>query len=153
MNTQNEQLRKQTIPEASAQAEMPKASNAANWNPEQQKLIQLTGRSTESSGSNNSKNVYEVLLGGLHMKLKTSHDDETVNQLIEFVNQKVAEALRATKSGSLQNAAFLTCLNLAEELIMLKKRAVSEIERIETRAKKVILELESSQAPTSRADN
>ncbi|MGE3974855.1 MAG: cell division protein ZapA [Bdellovibrionales bacterium] len=154
MNKSNELLNKQKPEQATAgqSADESRGSSGATSTHESQRLIQLTGRSTETSGSNNTKNVYEVLLGGLHMKLKTTHDDKTVNQLIDYVDQKVSEALRATKSGSLQNAAFLACLNLAEELIMLKKRAVGEIERLETKAKKVILELESSQGP-SRLDN
>jgi cell division protein ZapA len=92
----------------------------------------------------NEKRIFEVTLAGLSLKLKTSHDVETVNQLVSFVDQKVTEALKLTKSGSLQNAALLASLNIAEELIILKKRAAAELERIENKAQKVLSDLESS---------
>ncbi|MEQ1877123.1 MAG: cell division protein ZapA [Bdellovibrionia bacterium] len=90
------------------------------------------------------KRIYEVQLAGLSLKLKTSHDAETVNNLVSFVNQKVNEALKLTKSGSIQNAALLASLNIAEELIILKQKALSELDRIEAKAQRVLTDLESS---------
>ncbi len=83
-------------------------------------------------------------MAGLPLKLKTAHDQETVNQLVQFVDKKIQEAAGATKSG-FQTATVLACLNLAEELILLKRKALSEIDRLETKTRRVITELESSQ--------
>src|SRR5262245_6776606 len=101
----------------------------------------------------NEKRIFEVTLAGLSLKLKTSHDAETVNQLVSFVDQKVTEALKLTKSGSLQNAALLASLNIAEELIILKQRALSQLERIEGKAQKVLTDLESSRQQGSGLGN
>ena len=65
-----------------------------------------------------NKTLYELSIAGLPFKLKSSHDEQTVQQLVEFVDQKVKEALQATKSGSFQSAAILAALNIAEELVM-----------------------------------
>ena len=108
-------------------------------------LVRLIGRQVDSDQDGLTTKVFEVSLAGLQIKLKTSHDEEIVRQLIEFVDKKVIEATHMTKSGSIQNAAFLACLNIAEELLMLKKRAIGEIEKIQSRAHRVISELESSQ--------
>ena len=90
------------------------------------------------------KSVFEVTVAGLPLKLKTSHNFETVNQLVQFVDKKIQEAAGATKSG-FQTATVLACLNLAEELILLKRKARAEIDRLETKTRRVISELESSQ--------
>jgi len=99
----------------------------------------------ERSESGNNKKVFEIFIAGLPLKIKTSHDEETVNKLVSFVDKRVTEALHLTKSGSLQNAAVLACLNIAEELIALKKKALTELDRFENKARKAMVDLESSQ--------
>lgn len=90
------------------------------------------------------KKTYELVFGGLPFKLKTSHDEATVRELSEFVDRKLQEALVATKSGSYQSAAVLAALNIAEELILLKRRALTELDRIEERALRISEDLEKS---------
>ncbi|HEX4922439.1 MAG TPA: cell division protein ZapA [Bdellovibrionales bacterium] len=92
-------------------------------------------------------------MAGLSLKLKTSHEAETVDQLVSYVNQKVSEALKMTKSGSIQNAALLASLNMAEELITLKQRAQAELEKIENKAQKVLSDLESSRQQSKGLDH
>lgn len=90
------------------------------------------------------KKTFDFLIAGVPYKLKTSHDDATVQELVEFVNSKMTQALAVTKNGSFQNAAVLTAMNLAEELILLKRKAHRELERIEEKAMKLSMELENS---------
>lgn len=87
---------------------------------------------------------YEFLIAGIPYRLKTTHDDATVQELVSFINRKMEESLSQTKHGSYQNAAVLTALNLAEELILLKRRAHRELEKIEERILKLSLEIENS---------
>ncbi len=54
------------------------------------------------------------------------------------------ESLQATKNGSYQNAAVLTALNLAEELILLKRKAHRELEKVEEKILKLAIEIENS---------
>lgn len=88
--------------------------------------------------------TYDFHIAGVPYKLKTSHDDATVIELVEFVNQKMNDALSATKNGSFQNAAVLTALSLAEELILLKRKANKELDRLEEKASRLAIELETS---------
>lgn len=88
--------------------------------------------------------TYDFHIAGVPYKLKTSHDDATVIELVEFVNLKMNDALSATKNGSFQNAAVLTALSFAEELILLKRKANKELDRIEEKASRLALELENS---------
>jgi cell division protein ZapA len=97
----------------------------------------------------NDKKTFEFTIAGLPYKLRSSHDEETVHELVQFVDQKIQQAITATKSGSFQSAAVLAALNIAEELILLKKRARREIERIEERALKLSQDLENSKGGAS----
>lgn len=93
---------------------------------------------------NSEKKTYNFLIAGVPYKLKTSHDDATVQELVEFVNGRMNQAMSMTKNGSFQNAAVLTAMNLAEELILLKRKAHRELERLEEKALRLSLDLENS---------
>ncbi len=82
------------------------------------------------------------------MRLRSSHDEETVNELVRLVDTKIGETLPLTKTGSIQNASILAALNLAEELLLLKRRAKELVDGIEARAARVIEDLEKS-GPTT----
>jgi cell division protein ZapA len=88
--------------------------------------------------------VYEVEIAGVPLRLKSSHDEQTVKELVAMVDQKIREALKLTKTGSIQSAAILASLNMAEDLVLLKRRTKSELDHLETRAQKVLSELENS---------
>lgn len=90
------------------------------------------------------KKTFDFLIAGVPYKLKTSHDDATVQEMVEFINSKMTQALAITKNGSFQNAAVLTAMNLAEELILLKRKAHRELERIEEKALRLSLDLENN---------
>ena len=90
------------------------------------------------------KQTFDFKIAGVSYKIKTSHDETTVHELVQFVNKKVTEAMSATKNSSFQNAAVLAALNIAEEMILLKKRARAELEKLEAKALKMAQELENS---------
>lgn len=90
--------------------------------------------------------VYDVIIAGIPLKLKSEKDPELVKKLISYVDKKVQEALPATKSGSLQNAALLATLNMAEELFELKGKALTQLDKFEKKTIRLIDELESSRA-------
>nr|BFD58874.1 hypothetical protein CKG001_09810 [Bdellovibrio sp. CKG001]BFD67777.1 hypothetical protein HAGR004_27990 [Bdellovibrio sp. HAGR004] len=92
------------------------------------------------------KKTYNFLIAGVPYKLKTSHDDATVEELVEFVNNRMNQAMSLTKNGSFQNAAVLTAMNLAEELILLKRKAHRELEKLEERALQLSMDLENSKS-------
>ncbi len=90
------------------------------------------------------KKTYNFLIAGVPYKLKTSHDDATVEELVTFVNDKMNQAMTLTKNGSFQNAAVLTAMNVAEELILLKRKAHRELEKLEEKALQLSMDLENS---------
>jgi cell division protein ZapA len=90
------------------------------------------------------KKTYTFNIAGVPYKIRTSHDEELVNELVEFVNDKMSEAVSLTKNSSFQNAAVLAAMNIAEELVLLKRRAYKEVEQLEQKTLRLATELESS---------
>ncbi len=104
----------------------------------------LDGRGAETRAT-----LYEVGIAGVPLRLKSSHDEETVNELVALVDRKIREALPLTKTGAVQNAAILAALHLAEEYLMLKRKAQIELDRLEAKTLKVISDMENSRSGLS----
>lgn len=85
----------------------------------------------------------EVSIAGVPLRLKSTHDRKTVDQLVQFVDRKVSECLPLTKSGSVQNAAILAALNMAEELFMIRTEADRFANRLEDRTRRALDALNS----------
>ncbi len=99
------------------------------------------------------KRTYEVQIGGLPLKLKSSHDSLTVDQLTQLVNDKVEAAIAAHPSLSYQKALLLAALHMAEDLVLLKRSVLSELDQLELQAKQIFIDLESSPISRIRLDN
>lgn len=97
--------------------------------------------------------VYEVDIGGIPLRLKSSHSEETVQQLVQFVNNKIQQSLTLTKTDSLQTAAILACLNLAEEHLVFKSKALGDLSDVEIKAQEILANLESSRTPQVGLDH
>jgi cell division protein ZapA len=90
------------------------------------------------------KKTYTFLIAGVPYKIKTSHNDAMMQELIEFVNNRMNQSMAASKNGSFQNAAVLTAMNIAEELILLKKKANHELEKLEVKTLALYQDLENA---------
>ena len=91
------------------------------------------------------KTFYKAEIGGMRLNLKSEYDEEILKKLVNYVDKKFKESHSSMKNGSFQMAAILTALNIAEELLLLKKRTVSDLNEIEDKAQKVLTLLKSSQ--------
>lgn len=103
----------------------------------------------EQTKPTSEKRVYEVHIAGMPLKLKSSQNQETVDELIKCVDTKLQETMESMPSLSFQNALLLTALNLAEEHLLLKKAAGSELSLIENRAQKLLDQMEEIQTQSS----
>lgn len=99
------------------------------------------------------KQTYEVQIAGLPLKLRSSHDAQTVNELVEVVNHRVQNALAMNPNLSFQKALVLASLHIAEDLLLLKRTAQGELDQLERKAKGVLAELESSPIARLRIDS
>lgn len=99
------------------------------------------------------KTTYEVQLAGIPLRLKSSHDQETVDRLVELVNTKVNAILAEQSNLSFQQSLLLASLHLAEDFLMTNKNALSNLELIEDQAKAILSDLESSPISRIRVDS
>ena len=92
-----------------------------------------------------TKKVFDVKIAGTALKLKTSNDESLVKELVQLVDSKVNHALTVSQSRSLQSATLIAALNIAEELLLLKRQTRAELDRLGRQADEIISDLESSQ--------
>ena len=108
----------------------------------------------ETQEHQNLKPLFEVKIAGMPLKLRTSHDEQTVRQLVELVDQKYKQVTAAGGSNiSHQNAVLLAALHIAEEFVLLKRSLNSQLGHLENRASDLLHELESSPLAKIRLDN
>src|SRR5665213_1631750 len=88
--------------------------------------------------------TYEVQVAGLPLRLRSSHDEETVQELIDLVDCKIKEAMSSNPSISFQKALLLASLHVAEDLVFLKRAIRNRLDSLETKAKGILTELDSS---------
>ncbi len=95
-----------------------------------------------------SSETYEVQVAGLPLRLKSSHDHNTVQELIDMVDAKVKEALSANPNISFQKALLLASLHVAEDFVFLKRAVSDRLDNLESKTKSILSELDS--APLAR---
>lgn len=88
--------------------------------------------------------TYEVQVAGMPLRLKSSHDEQTVQELIDLVDGKIKEALSANSQLSFQKALLLASLHVAEDLVFLKRAVQSRLDSLEDKAKGILTELDST---------
>jgi cell division protein ZapA len=72
--------------------------------------------------------TYEVEIAGVPLRLKSSHDQQTVDEILKMVESQMDDKLAKT---SLRNSALLACLRLAEELYLLRQKTKEELDSLE----------------------
>lgn len=140
--TQRNALKNRINRDAHARAKAEGAPNSASA------TRATTGTTTSDQDPKNQDSSTQVSIAGVPLRLKSSHDLETVNELVRMVDDKIRQAMPLTKTGSIQNASILAALNMAEELLILKRRARELTDGLETRLAHVIEDLEKS-GPTA----
>lgn len=95
---------------------------------------------------NSRRNAYEFHIAGMPFRLKTTHSEKVVKELVALVDDKIKQALVATKSGSFQSAAVLAALNIADEMLQIKTRAANDLDSIESRAIAILQDLKDTKS-------
>ena len=98
------------------------------------------------------KTLYEVNIAGTPFKMRSSHDQATVDELVALVNEKVDQAATSGRQVSFQNALLLASLHIAEDLVMTRRQTFSALDQLESRTEKVLQGLESSPPSQISAD-
>ena len=81
--------------------------------------------------------IYDIQVGGVSLKLKTKQKPDCVNSVVQMVEGQVRESLRNNANISIQKALILSCLNLAENYVELKKSACRELDFMESKIQSI----------------
>lgn len=88
--------------------------------------------------------VHKVQIAGIKLALRSNLSAAAVSEIVQFIDRNIDETLKNTQSKSVQSAAILVALNLAEELIHLKNQAIDQIKGLENSVNSLTFELEHS---------
>ena len=87
---------------------------------------------------------YNVEFQSESFKLMTEHDSKVFNALKSEVENRLKKVQNSHKGISIEKALFLTCLCLAEDKFFLKEAIDKNINQLESQAKSILADLESS---------
>ena len=67
--------------------------------------------------------------------VKTDAEEDHIQEVARYVNEKMEEVLKKTRSVSTLNVAILTALNIADDLLREKKKRMALVEEVEMKSK------------------
>ncbi len=77
----------------------------------------------------------EIKVFGQTYTVKTDAEESHIQEVAKYVNEKMDEVLKKTRSVSTLNVAILTALNIADDLLKEKAKRVAILKEIEVRSK------------------
>lgn len=84
----------------------------------------------------------EIKVFGQTFSVKSDADEEHIRAVADYVNKKMEEILKKTKSVSTLNVAILTALNIADDLLRERGEKIAIIKEIETKSKNLAEKIE-----------
>ena len=82
--------------------------------------------------------LIEIKVFGQTFSVKTDAEEAHLQAVAEFVNEKMEEILRKTRSVSTLNVAILTALNIADDLLKEREQRKALLEEVEIKSKNLV---------------
>jgi len=79
--------------------------------------------------------LVEIKVFGQTYTVKTDAEEDHIQEVARYVNEKMEEVLKKTRSVSTLNVAILTALNIADDLLKEKEKRVALLKEIEMKSK------------------
>jgi cell division protein ZapA len=79
--------------------------------------------------------LVEIKVFGQTYTVKTDAEEDHIQEVARYVNEKMDEVLKKTRSVSTINVAILTALNIADDLLKEKERRIALLREIEKKSK------------------
>jgi cell division protein ZapA len=77
----------------------------------------------------------EIKVFGQTYTVKTDAEEEHIQEVARYVNEKIDEVLKKTRSVSTLNVAILTALNIADDLLKEREKRMALLREIEVKYK------------------
>ena len=88
--------------------------------------------------------TYQVQVGDCSLRLKSSHDSATLNEILKVVDDQFRTIKAGHQSLSMHKILALSCLNMAEELVCLKQALRQQTDQLELTTQSLFSDLKSS---------
>jgi cell division protein ZapA len=82
--------------------------------------------------------LVEIKVFGHVYTVKTDTDEEHIQKVARYVNEKMDEVVKNTKSVSSLNVAILTALNIADDLIKERTKRQALLQEVEQKSKDLV---------------
>jgi cell division protein ZapA len=79
--------------------------------------------------------LVEIKVFGQTYTVKTDAEEDYIQEVAKYVNEKMDEILKKTKSVSTLNVAILTALNIADDLLREKEKRLALLREVDAKAK------------------
>lgn len=84
------------------------------------------------------KKTTEVSIMGHKFTIRSDSDEEYINKVARYVDQKIEEVVQNTKSVASLNVAILAAMNIADEFFKYQKDRTNRLETVENKIKNLI---------------
>jgi len=98
----------------------------------------------ETTVNSEKERLVEIKVLGQTYTVKTDSDENHMQEVAQYVNEKGDEILRKTKSVSSLNVAILTALNIADDLLKEKERNRTILREVETKSTDLVKKIDMS---------
>jgi cell division protein ZapA len=86
--------------------------------------------------------LVEIKVFGQTYTVKTDAEEDYIQEVARYVNEKMDEVLKKTKSVSTLNVAILTALNIADDLLKERERKSALLREVEMKSKDLVEKIE-----------
>lgn len=93
----------------------------------------------EASGK---ERLVEIKVFGQTYTVKTDAEEEHIQAVAQYVNAKMEEVLKKTRSVSTLSVAILTALNIADDLLKEKEQRKALLQEVEKKSKDLVKQIE-----------
>jgi len=84
------------------------------------------------------ENLVEIKVFGQTFTVKTDSEEAHIQAVARYVNEKMDEILKKTRSVSSLNVAILTALNIADDLMKEKEKRIALLREIGMKSKDLV---------------
>jgi cell division protein ZapA len=82
--------------------------------------------------------VVEIKVFGQTFSVKTDAEEAHIQAVAQYVNEKMEEVLKKTRSVSTLNVAILTALNIADDLLKEREQRKALLKEVEIKSKDLV---------------
>jgi cell division protein ZapA len=87
--------------------------------------------------------LVEIKVFGQTYTIKTDAEEDYIQEVAKYVNEKMEEVLKKTKSVSTLNVAILTALNIADDLLKEKEKRITLLREVEAKSKDLVEKIDT----------